>query len=60
MELLTENPVYRASTGPGPGEVHHGLAEVRAAFERVLATESAFGTLPPCARAGNSRCLYVG
>tara|TARA_E500000318_G_scaffold102269_1_gene106447 strand:- start:2783 stop:3676 length:894 start_codon:yes stop_codon:yes gene_type:complete len=47
MKLLTENPVYRASTGPGPGEAHHGQAEVRAAFERVMATESALGASPP-------------
>jgi len=47
MDLLTKNPVYRASTGPEPGEVHHGQANVRAAFERIMSSESTLGPPPP-------------
>lgn len=46
MDLFSEDPVYRASTGSGPGSVHRGRDDVRAAIERVMAAESAHGTPP--------------
>lgn len=47
MELMTDDPAYRASTGPEPGATHCGQADVRAAFERVMATEATLGAPPP-------------
>jgi hypothetical protein len=40
MALMSERPIYRASTGPGPGVDYHGVAAVRAGFERVIAAEA--------------------
>lgn len=36
MALMSDEPTYRASTGPGPGAVYRGRDAVRAAFERLL------------------------
>lgn len=48
MEVMTEEPVYRASTGESPGTEHRGADEVREAFRDVIAAEAAGG--PPPAR----------
>lgn len=51
MDLLSEFPEYRASTGWGPGEVYRGRDEVRTAIERIMASESTHGQPPPTEQA---------
>ena len=41
MSLMTDEPRYGASLGPGPGELHEGAAAVRLAFETVMRAEAA-------------------
>jgi len=40
MDLMTLEPEYHASTGPGPGTAHIGSDAVRSGFEQVLAAEA--------------------
>lgn len=48
MDLMTEDPEYRASTGPGPGAVYRGRDAVGAAFARLLSAPPADDSpLPP-------------
>lgn len=37
MDLMSDDPIYRSSTGPGPGAVYRGREAVGAAFTRLLA-----------------------
>lgn len=46
MDLLSEFPEYRASTGTGPGEVYRGRDQVRSAIKRIMASESTHGKPP--------------
>lgn len=41
MDLMSDNPVYRSSTGPGPGAVYRGREAIGAAFTRLLAASPA-------------------
>lgn len=49
MDLMTDDPVYRASTGPEPGALYQGRDAVRAAFTRLLAASppAEEAALPP-------------
>lgn len=40
MELMSDDPTYRASTGDGPGTEYHGRDAVRQGFEAVIAAEN--------------------
>lgn len=46
MVLLADNPIYRASTGTGPGRIFTGAVEVRAGFATVIAAEASSGEPP--------------
>ncbi len=35
LNLMGDEPVYKGSTGPGPGTLYRGREEVRAAFEKM-------------------------
>jgi len=48
MELMSDNPTYRASTGPEPGRTYSGVDEVRAGFGSVIEAESS--SPPPQSR----------
>ncbi len=37
MGLMSDDPIYRSSAGPGPGTEFRGRAQVRAGLERILA-----------------------
>lgn len=49
LELMTADPVYRGSSGPGPGSYFQGRDAVRTAFARMVPpqTAAAAATLPP-------------
>lgn len=52
MSLMTDDPIYRSSAGPGPGGEYRGREEVRAAFTRMLSGAPAPGATPPPPPAG--------
>jgi len=47
LELMNAHPVYRSSSGPGPGACFEGRDAVRAAFERMLAPQKTTTTGAP-------------
>jgi ketosteroid isomerase-like protein len=47
MRLMTDAPTYKASVGPGPGAVHRGREQVRAAFSRMFAAPPTPSDPPP-------------
>ena len=47
MELMSDDPTYRSSVGPGPGGVYRGREDVRAAFGRMLSGPPPASPPPP-------------
>jgi beta-alanine degradation protein BauB len=45
LSLMSDEPIYRGSTGPGPGTSYTGREEVRAALQRMVGANA--GTKPP-------------
>ncbi len=47
LSLMSDDPTYRGSTGPGPGTCFRGQDEVRAAFARMVTPQSSPGAPAP-------------
>lgn len=45
LSLMSDEPVYKGSTGPGPGTTYTGRDQVRAAFQRMVGANA--GSAPP-------------
>lgn len=47
LALMSADPTYRGSSGPGPGTCFRGRDEVRAAFARMLTPQADAPPVPP-------------